>query len=272
MLELLKKYNLFTSRVVCFDDEPKSESSSDPMNDPTTGSDTFVDPTEGSKTFTQEDLNKFLASDRRKHEERYKQLEGSYKKLLEQKDLAAGDRRNLQEELEQLQKTFRTKEQQAEYEKKQIEAKYKSDLETATESAVLWESKYKQNMLDSSLQDAAAKGGAFNVDQITSILRPITKIVEVVDEAGENTGNFKPVIDFPDVDEKTGERIITGRTPEEAVQRMKELPDIYGNLFKANLTGGIGGSTDPVSGKPTDVAKMSYQQYKENRERVKKAH
>ena len=263
MTKLLNQFGLFVPRVVCFDNEGGEAAQETEVGVTIEGE---------SQTFTQDDINKFLANDRRKHTEKYQALENSYKKLLEQKDLAAGDRRNLQEELENLQKTFRTKEQQAEYEKKQIEAKYKTDLERQTEAAKTWESKYKQNMLESSLRDAASKGDAYNDDQITSILRPITKIVEVTDEAGNPTGNFKPVIDFPDVDEKTGEKIITGRTPEEAVQRMKELPHIYGNLFRANLNGGIGGNTDATSGKSVDVTKMSYDQYKKHRDEVKKSH
>lgn len=253
---MYSRIDLFVARLVCFDEPPVGEL---PPQDGG-GEDT---PKDGY--FSQEDINKFLANDRRKHAEKYQALESSYKKLIEQKDLAAGDRRNLQEELENLQKTFRTKEQQAEYEKKQIEARYKTDLERQSEAAKNWETRYKQNMLNSSLHEAATKGGAFNTDQITSILRPAAQIIEVTDDSGKSTGNFTTVIDFPDVDEKTGDRITTRRTPEEAVQRMRELPNIYGNLFTANLNGGIGGHTDSASGKPVDVTKLTYEQYKKMR-------
>ena len=77
------------------------------------------------------------------------------------------------------------------------------------------------------------------------------------------------MIDFPDIDEKTGENIKTLRSPQDAVKRMKELPQLYGNLFKANVVSGIG-SGSAAGGVPTgtgkvDVSKLSSEQYRKLR-------
>ena len=81
------------------------------------------------------------------------------------------------------------------------------------------------------------------------------------------------VVDFPDTDPTTGEAIVTLHTPESAVKRMKELPAIYGNLFKTGVVSGIGfesatgGLASGQSGK-LDVRKLTPQQYAEIRART----
>ncbi len=79
---------------------------------------------DGDRTFTQEEVNKFLASDRRKHQERYEALEGSYQKLLENESLSKDERNKLEESLENLRAQYRTKEQQAAHERKQLEEEF----------------------------------------------------------------------------------------------------------------------------------------------------
>ena len=224
---------------------------------------------EGNKgMFTQEDINKFLAEDRRKHVEKYKALETSYQNILQNKSLAENERAKAAAELEDLQKSFRTKEQQMEFDKKQAVSKYESELGEWKGKASKWESMYKDQVVQTSLQGAAVSGEAFNPYQIVGLLQPITELrPEVID--GKETGRLVPMIDFPDIDEKTGESIKTLRSPVDAVKRMKELPQLYGNLFKANVVSGVG-SGSAAGGVPTgtgkvDVSKLSSEQYRKLR-------
>jgi len=223
-----------------------------------------------TKNFSQEDINRFLAEDRRKHQERYQTLEQSYQKILKEGNLHKEQRQKMVGELEDLQKAFRTKEQQAEYERKQQAERYKGELTQASEAAVKWESMYKNSITERSIQDAAIAADAFNPSQIISMIKPMTKMVEDTDAEGHPTGTMSPKVDFPDIDEKTGERITTLRTPEEAVKRMRELSDTYGNLFRANIVSGIG--TGSATGGVTpgksniDLSKLTPEQYRRLRE------
>ena len=75
----------------------------------------------------------------------------------------------------------------------------------------------------------------------------------------------KRIIDFPDRDEK-GVEVITQRTPEETVKRMKELSD-YANLFKSNVVSGLGansatGGMAPGANGRLDVRNLTPEQYK----------
>lgn len=223
-----------------------------------------------AKDFSQADLNRFLADDRRKHQEKYQKLEASYKEILADKNLQKEQRGKLEAELADLQKSFRTKEQQAEYERKQERERFKTELETAQESAQHWEILYKNSVIDRSLQDAAVSAEAFNPGQIVGLLRPMTKMQEQTDETGNSLGTYTPLIDFPDIDEKSGEQVVTLRTPEEAVQRMKELPDLFGNLFRPNVVSGVGsgsatGGVQSGDGGRVDPRKLTAEQYRKLR-------
>lgn len=216
--------------------------------------------------FTQADVNRFLADDRRKHIQKYEELESAYKEALENQTLTAEQRAKLQEQLEDVQKRFRSKEQQLEMDKKSLEDRYQQDTQKLKEAAVIWEAKYKSSVADRSLLDAAITNEAFSPTQIVGLLRPMTRMVEAMDDNGNPTGDLTPMVDFPDIDTNTGESIMTRRTPEEAVKRMKELVDQYGNLFKSNVVSGIGsgsGTGDLVSGANgrIDVKKLTTEQY-----------
>jgi hypothetical protein len=224
---------------------------------------------DAEKSFSQKDLNTFLAEDRRKHQEKYEKLEVSMTKMLEDTNLQKEQRAKIASELQDLQASHRTKDQQREYEVKQERDRFTTELETAKEKVIQWETLYKSSVVDRSLQDAAIEHDAFNPVQIMGLLRPNTRMQEQVDEQGNPLGSFSPVIDFPDTDETTGEKVTTLRTPEEAVQRMKELPHLFGNLFRSNVVSGIGsgsatGGVKSGEGR-IDPTKLTAEQYRKVR-------
>jgi hypothetical protein len=216
--------------------------------------------------FTQDDVNRFLADDRRKHKEKLEALEGAYKEALENQTLTAEQRAKLQEQLEDVQKRFRSKEQQLEMDKKALEERYTQDTGRLKESVTIWEAKYKSSVTDRSLLDAAIANEAFNPTQVVGLLRPMTRMMENVGDDGKPTGELIPMVDFPDIDTNTGDAIMTRRTPEEAVRRMKELAEQHGNLFKSNVVSGIGagsatGGLSPGADGRVDPKKLTTEQY-----------
>ena len=226
----------------------------------------------GQRTFTQEELNKFLADDRRKHLKKYETLETSYQQLLENQSLSKEERGKLEESLENLRAQYRTKEQQSAHERKQLEEEFTVRLDDVQQRAELWQQRYTDSTIERSLQDAAISHESFSPSQIVTLLKPQTKMVEKTDEKGHGRGEFAPMVDFPDKDPDTGEPIMTQRTSEEAVKRMKELPELYGNLFKSGVVSGIGGNSAtgglaPGANGQVDVRKLSPTQYREIREK-----
>jgi len=278
-MTLTLRADLYLSRPVlsCFDGEPVipgSGNGTPPIGDPGNGTPPIGDP---GKTFTQEDLNRFLAEDRRKHQQQYQtqlqKMETQLQEVLASKTLTDTERKALEENLNAVQGQLRSKEQQLALEKKQLEEQFNVKLSEAEKKAGVWESLYRESTIDRSLQDAAVKHEAFSPAQIMTLMRPWTKMIEVVDEVtGKPTGKHKPVVEMPDTDEKTGESAVFVRTPDEAVKRMKELPEMYGNLFKSGVVSGIGlssatGGLTPGSSGRVDVRKLTAQQYREIREK-----
>jgi hypothetical protein len=222
------------------------------------------------KVFTQEEVNKMMAADKRKHQDVLVKTEQSYKELLaSNKSLTEKERATLEENLATVQGQLRTKEETAKMEKKQLEEQLTGKIKEHETRAHEWENRYKTETVTRSLQDAAVSADAFQSSQIVALLTPMTRLVEMIDEkTNKSTGKFRPVVDFPDVD-ADGNPTITVRTPDEAVKRMKDLPETYGNLFKSNVVSGIGansatGVTPGANGK-VNLRNLTPEQYRELR-------
>ena len=208
-----------------------------------------------------------LADDRRKHQAQIQRVEKMLEETAASKNLTIQEREQLAQQLEDLRKETRTKEQQLAHEKKQLEEQYQKQLADEKKAREEWENRYREGTVERALMDAAVGGDAFNTNTVMSVLRPMTRLTEITDEkTGKGTGKFKVVVDFPDTDPNTGEPTVTLHTPESAVKRMKELPQVYGNLFKSGVVSGIGssaatGGLASGAGGKVDPRKLTQEQY-----------
>ena len=225
--------------------------------------------------FNQEQVNKIIqdrvAKVHKSNDAKFKTLEGSYQELLANQSLNAEEREKLEEQLEDLRKQHRTKEEQAKHEKRQIHDEYEVKLETAEKQAKYWENEYRTSTVSRSLIDAAVKNDAFVPEQVVVILREHTKLVEPVDENGKTVAGaaLVPMVDLPDLDAETGKSIITQSTPDIAIARLREL---HPYLFKGNVVSGVGGNSStggvtPGADGKLDAASMSTEQYMEQRKK-----
>ena len=273
---------LSLSQVVCFDGDGDGAGGDGAGGDGAGGAG-------ADKTFTETDVNRIvqerLARDRKAREADNQELAKKYEELLQNQSLSQEERNRLEENLEDVKKRFRAKETEAATELKQLREEFETKLAEKDQQAQRWEALFRQSTVDRSLQDAAVANDAYSPSQVVSLLRPMTKLVEDLSADGKPTGQWKTMIDFPDVDDK-GESFVAQRSPEETVKRMKELGE-YANLFKANVVSGVGansatGGMSPGSGgrlTPQQIKKLPAEQYaklrKENPEllglRAKKA-
>ena len=222
-----------------------------------------------AKTFTQDDLNRVveerLLREKKKGEEKYRDLEGRYTALLDNQNLSTEERAKLEENLEDVQKQLRSKDEDAKHHLNKVQEAHAAELAKAKKAAESWEEKFFKTSIDRSLLDAASTNDAYNSSQVVSLLRPMTKLRAVVDEVtGQETGDYETVIDFKDRDDK-GLEVITQRSPTETVKRMKELSD-YANLFKSNVVSGVGansatGGIAPGAKGQIDVNSLTAEQY-----------
>jgi hypothetical protein len=215
-------------------------------------------------------VNRLLAEDRRKHQTKIDSISKSLEATLESKNLTIQEREQLAAQIEEMHAASRTKEQQLAHEKRQLEEQMTKRVKDAEADKKAWESKFKDSLIDSELSGAAHQAAAFSTDQFVRQLKALSRAVEVTDEkTGKGTGRFKVVIDFPDRDD-SGAAVTRELSPREATRRMKELPDQWGNFFRANVVSGVGsgsgGGTPTGSGK-IDPRKLTMPQYLELREK-----
>ena len=226
------------------------------------------------KTFTQEDVNRIVAADRRKLEEALKKTEKQYQDLLASQSLTEQERKALQANLEMVQGQLRSKEEQLLLEKKQVEEAYAGKLQEMERKATHFETLYRDSTIDRALQDAAVKHEAWSPSQVVALLRGQTKMLEETDpKTGKLTGKYKPVVEMQTLNTTTGEMETKTYTPEDAVKKMKDTPDVWGNLFKSGVVSGIGagtatgGLTLGQSGKLSAeaITKLTQEQFREIR-------
>lgn len=219
----------------------------------------------------QKKFNEALAADRRKHQAKLQEVEIKLSKALESGTLTENDRKALQENLETVQGQLRTKEQQLTLEKRQLEETYQVKVQEAEKKASAWEALFRDSTIDRALQDAAVKHEAWSPSQIITQMRGQTELVPDVDPTtGKPTGTYTPMVKMLDKDATTGDMVKCSRTPDEAVKRMKEMPEQWGNLFRSGVVSGIGsgsatGGHMPGGGK-IDVRKLTAAQYRKVRE------
>lgn len=226
-------------------------------------------PADAGKTFTQEDLNRFLAEDRRKTEAKYKEkvdsLESSYQEALNSNQLSDTDRQELENQLEDLRARHRTKEQQLAFDKKQAEEQATQRISELEARSKQWESRFTESTINRELQSAAVEHDAYNPELVVTHLKGSTTLAEKVDQDGKPTGELSPMVTMTVKNEETGMAESLKMTPIEAVQYMKKNPERYGGFFKNNIREGIGGTSATgggMSGDGTvDLTKISDAQY-----------
>jgi len=225
-----------------------------------------------AKTFTQDELNKVLAEDRRKHQTKLQEVETKLKAALDSNTLTEKDRKALQENLETVQGQLRSKEEQLALEKKQLQEQYAVQLKEAHEKAAFFETLYRDSTVERALTDAAVKNEAFSPSQLVTQLRPLTKLVPEMDpKTAKPTGKFRPMVEMQTVNQTTGEMETKAYTPEDAVKKMKDDPTNRGNMFRSGVVSGIGSSSAPGGLKSgngqIDLRKITPQQYLEIRQK-----
>lgn len=218
-----------------------------------------------AKTFTQEQVNNFLAEERRKMQTKNQQTITELENLRNSARLTEEEKSNLTARIEALQSETQSKEQQLTREVETYRKKIAETEQSLTKRVEEWQGRYTELLVDNTIASAAAKNDVYKETQVLGMLKPRAKVVPIVDDAGKTTDKFQVVIKFDDVDAKTGNPITLELSPDAALKRMKELPEEYGNLFKSGVTPGVGKSkgTGPT-GEP-DVKAMDAKAFREYR-------
>lgn len=215
--------------------------------------------------FSQEDVNRFLAEERRKQEAKNKSVIGQLENLKKNVEMTAQQKEALEKQIEELRNASLTKEEQLKREQEKAAKVYAEEKEQLRKQAETWQQRYANETVRRSILDAAVQNEAFNPEQLVNILRGDTRLTEATDEEGKPTGDFIAKTRFNDIG-KDGKPVLLDMTVPEAIKRMKESPDRFGNLFKSGATGGLGATTKPGS-KGVKIEDLTPAQYRELRKK-----
>jgi hypothetical protein len=252
-----------------FDDGDPPAGDPPPAVDPPAGGDPPAgDPPAGdppaNKSFTQDEVNAMMKKERQKFQEKTKTHITELEQLKKSKSLTEQERADLQKRIDGLSNELLTKEQLAAKDKKALQEQHHNQLSELSSERDLWQTRYQSAEIARSISDAASIEGAFNTEHIAAILQPKAELKENLDDQGQGLGTFSPKVKYPDLDQE-GNPVVLELSVSEAVKRMKDTPERYGNLFKSTATGGLGmeGNTQP--GGKVDVTKLTPEQYRKLR-------
>lgn len=252
-------------------DDSNDDPDKDPDKDPNKDLDKDKDPNK-DKTFTQDDVNKIvqdrLAKEKKTQQKRITDLENQ---LNSSGSLSVEERTQLETRIEELNNSLLSKDELAQKEKEKLAKKHQSELEEAVKEREDWKNRFTLSTIRNEITSASAEAEAFSPSQIVTLLSPDTRLVEELDEEGKPNGNLVPKVKFQDTDKK-GKQVTLELTVKETLNRMKELPERFGNLFKSNVASGLGSNNQggtknnaPDLSNPAEYRKWRQQQKKEGK-------
>lgn len=210
-------------------------------------------------------VNALLAEERRKAQQKNDALITELETQKTRVSTTAAERKQLEQRIEDLRAEYATKE---EMEKQSVSKQLKSldeKLKAREAEAAAWKARFEQNKRRVDLTQAAVSNGAFNPNQVVTLLEGNTRLIDAIDpETGKPTGEFETRVRIQ-VKDDAGKVVPLDLTPADAVAKIKEQADLYGNLFIAPGTGGLGGSNLGRGGHKRGLAELSTAEFMEQR-------
>lgn len=225
----------------------------------------------GIKDFSPEQqkiFNNALAKEKKRWVEQSQKQIAELKKLQDQHNLTEQQKQELQRQIDDLNNQFLSKEEVAKREREKLEKSYKEQLDISRKETEQWKNLFHENMVKRELLDAAAQSGAFSPSQIVMMLEKSSKLVEKKNEEGKPTGIYEIIVTFNDYD-TDGKPVTLSLNALEAMKRMQEAPERWGNLFRSGVANGLGGSGSGNVNGNIDASKLNMPEYLKHRQQIK---
>lgn len=211
----------------------------------------------------QDHINKLMAEQKRtvvkENQELIKQLET----IRDSANLTAQQKEELEARISTLSQQHLTEQQKLAAAAATWEKKYKTDTEALTGEARKWKGSYEKLLVTNAILEGSKSNNAASHKQMTDMLLPKAKVVEVVDDAGQPTGEFVAKVPVTIIDAKTKKPVTVELPIVEAIAEMRKDPD-FANLFLVDGKPGFGGSNNGSGagqGGTPDFSKMSSAEY-----------
>ena len=214
-----------------------------PVKDPSTGKVTYKT-ADGKPFFTQEHLNTLVGDARVTAR---KQVEGEKSEIQRELEKLRAEAQDkglnvdaLNQRIKEMEEANMTAEQLSERRVNDLTTQFKD-----TEKKLLSErdkamALFTEEKIGTEIIRACAEHKAISADQIGPLIRGNTELVPQLNSKKEITG-YKAIVRFNDRDEE-GKEVTRELSISDAVKRMREMDDRYGNLFLNERESGSGAS------------------------------
>lgn len=220
------------------------------------------------KIYSQADLDKHIGGYKFGAKKELEKAAAEAAKLAEDKRLTQEERDQYAKQRDDLEAQYKTQKELEEQRVKKLQDDHKKQLETAQGDVKVYKSKYATLLTDTSLLEAVATADEVIPGQLKKFLKPDTFLTDELDGSGKATGEQVVKVNFDDVD-AAGKAVKLVLSPSEAIKRMKELPERFGNFFKGVGVGGVGaanGKGGAATGSmPTDTGAYIAQRKAQNK-------
>jgi hypothetical protein len=219
--------------------------------------------------FTQEQVNKMMADHKKTLQAQNQELVTQLETLKQSAGLTQQERDDLQTRIDALTSQHQTESERLKSQLDKTTKESKAALEAAANESSRWQKEYQRLLISNGIAAGAMEHKAANPDQLTAMLLPQAKVVEVLDDSGKATGVFEARLPMTVTDKKTGKPVAVELPLVEAIGKLREDPK-NANLFLVDGRPGFGGSNaGSAGGNPNpDVTKMSHEQFREMRKKT----
>lgn len=262
----MRNISLFKFVKVVYENEGGSTTTQTTTTTPESG-----DPTkpegggagDAKRTYNQEEVQKLVEAERKRAQDQTRTTIQNLEAIKASQQLSEQEKAKLASQIDELNKSLLSKEELAKRERDRLVNEHKSTLENVTKERDTWKTRFEESQIVRAITDAAVQGDAFNPKLIVPLLRPNAALVEVMD-GDKPTGDFSVKLNI--TVEENGQIKNLTLTPAEAIKVMKDKPDEFGNLFKGNLNGGVGGNASPRNQNNIDMTTNDHAAYLKNRD------
>jgi hypothetical protein len=184
-------------------------------------------------------------------------IKGSLKMTEEQKEA-------FEAQLENARKAVSTADELRKRAEKKAADEYSAKVTNAEKAARTWEDRYRNLKINNEIQSAATQHGVMptSIPFVEAFLGRTIKLEEQKGEDG-SVKDHVAMVTFIDPQGSDGKPVEVNLSVADTIKRMKELPDVYGNLFQAPNGGGTGGHSGRPGGQPSKGYRkgMSQEEY-----------
>lgn len=210
---------------------------------------------EGETKFTQEQVNQIvqerLAREKEVGKKQVDELVNRLTEIEQKATLTDEERKALKVRLEELKNEALTTEEKLTRENKTLKENLDVTAKTLSSQVDGWKTNFFNFRIERELNDAAVSNDARVPFQLVNLLKPMTQMKEVTNSEGVVTG-YDVKVTITDYKED-GTPFTMELAPAEAVAKLREMPQMWGNQFNARSKDGLGQTGDLMNPKNTPV-------------------